>query len=723
MTKPSAEALAPRYRAVLTSMDGSFATTAQTDEWLESPRAARAWLRERIRYAAGAIDPPAYYRAVVVDSRPMPHISERLYNVFGSGPEVLAVLADQRASLYADGALVSGEAVEVTDIFKGLLRDYEQATAEFLREPDDAQLNQKRLGIRTDLQLTVESLPMGDQRQSLSMVEETDLLPLARPDGRYIAVLEVPAEGSQFRPIRQQRFDSGRPAREWLRTVCESAHPDTGPVRATILHVEDDGTVNVTSTRVGTNSLVAGELRDRTDYDGVYVTGIVGVDRTRLAHLVAEYQATAGDTAVYQLVNSLIDPTAVRRERLPSRHSQIGTEIAVMLSYPHLADQAEHWMPRLERIDQVGRSFPNTISDSVGAPSSGFVTADLQITLDQHHDLQAVLSNAAPEEQGMYRALISEAEQRIFQLLPHPTLTATERFSVMQDLAKARTNPHAGHQPIFALPNRGAIESRAAELAAAPRGPDSVPSARDVDNAMRLYQLTRIAATSTESERYERIDLRATISAQREALLERISDHPHLSSAEKGSLKTMVHNLAHDPYRELPLRRAAYVDAPTAIDERVPIDPATADNHTVSFYDPQPNGRQLVVGTENGQWTGRSYVDYPGHPQSKLEVGASTFPDAATLVAALRTGHTYRDSGGAPRYSGPVEVPEVVQRHLGKLSTTRGEHPKPAVSQTGPQPAVRRAAPSVAPRTSAQRRQDMRKPANPGPSPQRRTGR
>ncbi|MFI6368308.1 hypothetical protein ACIBG0_36895 [Nocardia sp. NPDC050630] len=665
MTHPSSG----RYQATLTRLTGDDPESLVGT--FEKPQVARAWLRSQIRAADESAIGPARYHVRITDSVNLRYVGSQLYSMTSSGPGLLAALGDDHGGSVFE-RFGDDRSFDPHEVFPQLINFYEQITAEFVRESDDTQLAAKRTVARGDVAVALEGILDADRAFAVARVDEVDLMPLARPAGRFVAVLERSTESQQFQLLREQRFDSPRHAREWLRVQCVMEPADAAPVRATIIHTKPDGTRTSQSSEPAAPNVVAAELAARVDYDGAYVTGIVGVDRTRLAEMVAEYQLAANDQPTFQLLDiSVGEPGITRREMTQSRFSQLGTEIAHMLALPHLADQAEHWTPLLAAADKAKRAHPNALSSTLTVASSGFVGADLQIALDQHHDLNIVLHrpNTSSDGKAVIAARIEEVRERIGELLPHPTLTATDRIAVLDDMASAVNNPTDGYTPIFAMPSAAAIEMRAKELASAPYAQDMTVRGRDIDNLIRMYQLTRVV--SAEAEAPLRNSLRANLSEQHRHLQTRVANHPDLTSGEKTVLKSMIVTMGHDPHVEIPTRRAEYVLAPMPEQQWGPIDPTTLDNHTVSFLDTRNPGRQLVVGTEAGQWVARSYVDYPGYPEWRIAEAATVFADAASMIQALQTGFIYWDNSGAQRNLNPATVPDSVRNRLGQVDALR----------------------------------------------------
>ncbi|MFD4406633.1 hypothetical protein ACFWPH_28120 [Nocardia sp. NPDC058499] len=675
MTTPNAaETPVARYQVEI-SMVAEDKTVA-TDRF-HQPSEAREWTRRYLR-----VQGDSSVTVTISDTVAQPHLEQKLYALTGSAGQVARALEDDRAPVVAE-ALESGVVFDAAAEFAPMVQLYEQATAEAARVPSDTALAEKRNSLRSDLTLTVDRLIGSDHHRAAARVTYIDLIPMARPHGAFTAVLES-STGNSPGPqaadlathplaLRVQQFDSGRHAREFLRAHCEMLDETTGPVKAFVVQQRPDGTTATLRSETGAPAEVAAALKDQVDYDGTLITGVAGTDRDLLARLVEEYEDAATDAPVFQPVAAGAQGAAdARRQLAPSRYSRLGTEIAEMLADPRLADQISALRPVLAAADRFQARGPNAVSSTVGCPSSGFVQADLQIALDQHHLLMVDMLEADRPMRRQIAAQASEILRRIDAMLPNPLLTATERVAVLDDVRQAIETPTKGYEPVFEMPMPAVIRQRADELLDAP--PRSGPGmrGRDVDDALRLYQLTRIAAD--EGFNPERDALRLTILDQRIQVEARIQDHPHLNSGEKAALRATFLGLGHDPYQRIPTQRAEHVAAPIPTERMMPPAPDTVDRYTIGFEDARTPGREFVIRADGDRWTVQAYRGYEAHPQWRLSEGAAEYPDVSAMLSALHGGAQVATAEGGRRRLDPVPVPGGVRELAGHAERIRKAH-------------------------------------------------
>ncbi|MGW5383913.1 hypothetical protein [Nocardia sp. NPDC003963] len=661
-----------RYIAsVAVLSEGNPVSTPAEDHFLD-PSQAREWVRRQLRAQrrSGTV------RVNISDTIAQPHLASRLYSLEGPAEQVARALEDLRVPTVVR-ALASGAPFNAAAEFGPLAQLYEQVTAEAARVKWDGALAGKREGLRHDLRLTADRMVGTDRDRAAAIVASIDLVPLARPTGAYTALLDSAAGGAPgvgsdsgdqpTRPlaVRRQQFDSARHAREWLGAQCGILGAEAGQVQALIVQNRADGTTVTVRSEAGRPTDVATRLGEQVDYDGSLVTGVAGVDRDRLASLVEAYQEAANDSPAFQPVSASPGAFAATRIGLaPSRYSRLGTEIAEMVTDPRMIDQLPALRPVLAAADAHQTRGPNAVSDIVGCPSSGFVQADLQIALDQHHLLQSELASKQGPEQRRLAALAGEVRARIDALLPSPLLTATERIAVREDVQRAIETPMQGYSPVFQMPAPAAIRQRADELLDAPfrAGPDG--RGADVDALLRLHQLTRVAAERGSNR--EREALRPTLLDQRMHLEPRISNHPHLTGGEKVALRQIVRGLGQAPQHEIPTQRAEYVAAPIPAERMEPPAQDTVDTYTIGFKDPRNPNRELILRAAQDRWTVQAYQGYEAHPHLRRSEGAANFPNVDAMLSSLHAGAVVTSTEGSRRRIDPVEVPARVRDLLGQ---------------------------------------------------------
>jgi hypothetical protein len=698
-----------RYSASVSVLsEGNTAGAAAEDRFLE-PSQAREWARRSVRAQTGA----GQVRVEINDLIPQPHLPSGLYALEGSAEQVARALEDDW-SLPVGRVQDSGAPLHAAADFRPLAQLYDQVTAEAARVKWDSALAGKRDYLRRNLASTIDKMVDPDRDRAAAWVAAIDLIPLATPKGAYTAVLDssggrasdVGADPGALptRPlaVRRQQFDSARHARQWLGAQCGLLGAEVGQVEALVVQQRADGTAVTVRSEAGRPADVAARMGESADYDGSLVTGVASVDRERLAALVEAYQEAANEKPAFQPVASAGASTNARIRLIQSRYSRLGTEIAEMVTDPRLIDQLPALRPVLAAADAHQTRGPNAVSDIVACPSSGFVQADLQIALDQHHLLQSEIAGKPGPEQRRLAALAGEVRERIDAMLPSPLLTATERIAVREDVLRAIETPMQGYAPVFQMPTPAAIRQRADELLDAPHRAGPEGRAGDVDDLVRLYQLTRVAAERGSNR--EREALRVTILDQRMHLQPRINDHPHLTDGEKVALRAIVHGLGQAPQNEVPTHRAEYVPAPIPA-ERMAL-PAldTVDSYQIGFHDPRNPNRELIVRADRDRWIVKAFQGYEAHPHWRRSEGAAEFPDASAMLSSLQSGVILTSAEGGRRRINRIEVPARVRDLVGRAQQLQRSQSSSPGAEPARTPSVQAA---VVRQTPQQRRQAM----------------
>ncbi|WP_216916939.1 hypothetical protein [Nocardia noduli] len=726
MTMPTIEPV--RYRAVLTA-PGEQPDRALATEELQTPAQARGWVRAWLAHPAQQHAATragiTQFRVRIIDTVPIAHMSPVIYDFTGTTTEVAAALADTASTVIVDDVRSGRRPLDAAAIVPPLVRLYEHVTAEVVRSPEDGQLAAKRLLLRSDLAMTIDGLEPAQRHATLNRVAVLDLVPLASPTGRFTAAFDVleadsgvlnrPMHRTRFVAVAEQRFDSRAHAREYLRLLGET-YPGDRLVRARLTEARPDGGTNSIAMQGEADKVIQDLLNPRGfAFDGTLITGLEGVDKTRVAELVRRYDLAANDSPNYQFIQETADGVAMRRHYVPSPYSMVGMELAHMLTDPRMAAELKANREVLARIDLGLRTHHNVAVDVPAVASSGFMGAEIQVALTQHRDLQqlrrdelrrtpAQVSAADIEQIGTQ---ITEIRDRIHALLSHPSLTVTERIMVLEDIARADRSPESSYAEVFTLPSAEALAKRAELLVAQPTATDPATRGRDIDDLLRLYQLARVVGV--DSSPGEQFDLHKTQFALHRHLELRIATHPGLLPGERTVLRSQMISVGHDSYHELLSQRAEHIADPVPAERLLPVAVDAIDNYRVSFDDPNQPGRRVVVGTEKGRWVARNYVPYPGAPQWKLADGAAAFPDHRAMIAALAEGVLYPGKHGTQRM-GPVRVPaKIVDRlsEVHKLQSDLAGGQSPTSSPRPSNPPVRR--------TAAQRVQALRQQPRKGP--------
>ncbi|MGN2638720.1 hypothetical protein ACTD5D_21615 [Nocardia takedensis] len=692
-------------------------------------RAARGWVRAQLthpaRRHADAREGISDYRVSIVDTVEIAHLSPMVYDLTGSHTAVVAALADTVRSVISPDVVSGRRDLDAATVVPSLMRLYEQVTAEYLRAPADVELAAKRQLLREDLAMTVDGLDDLDRRAALNRVAMHDLVPLARPNGRFTATFEIleadagilnrPMRGTRLKAVAQQRFDSASHAREYLRLVSET-YPGEALVRARTTEAHADGAVTSFTSQVLTGARLARALSEVTEFDGTVITGLSGVDETRLAVLVGRYEEAARVSPSFEFVDDAGGAGLMRRRIVASAHSALGTELAYMLTDPGLAAALPATREALRRVDLGHRTHRNIATEVAAVASSGFVGAEVQVALIQHYDLHEDLhrrgNRLGAHDLADLHAKIGEVRDRVHTLLSHPALTATDRIDVLEELARAERSPLAGYEFVFDLPDAAALGTRAVQLMRRPPAVGPEVRGRDVDDLLRLYQLTQVVGDRARGPeqhtlRLLRFDLGRHLNG-------RIATHPGLLGSERTVLRSLMTSIGHDPRHELPTRRAEFIAEPVSAGDLLPVEAATVDNYRLSFDVPEQPGRRVVLGTENGRWVARNYIAYPGHPNWKLADGAATFADHHDMITALEAGVRHRDRYGTLKTMPPASVPAAVGQRLREVHRLHTE----ATGRASAPPAPPRPTAPPVTRTTRARQQAIGTP----PVPPRRRG-
>ncbi|MBF6171122.1 hypothetical protein [Nocardia blacklockiae] len=342
-------------------------------------------------------------------------------------------------------------------------------------------------------------------------------------------------------------------------------------------------------------------------------------------------------------------------------------------------------------------------------PTSGFLEADLQLAIDQYQTLSQDLRETDPALLTTLNDRINEVEQRIETLLTHPALT-THGTLVHQRLDAIDSDPATPRAPLFTPPSPAAIEQHAQAFTEMPVPATRDRHGRDVDDALRLYQLTARIADSPQASTAHQAHARRTLADQRRHLERRVTGHPQLNVRERQAALDALTVVDTDWRIPLPNYRFEALSPETgAVDPSFPlVDLAPGTDLAIRFTDPGDPRRELALGIEGGHWIARTYTRYAGHPQWVKPEMAAGYTSADHMLRDLAHGTEYpRPGGGVDVVVPPIQIPADVTAKIGELRSRQNlsTHSAPTANLTSAPP------PKPRPAASRQRRTPLRPPS------------
>ncbi|MCX4097706.1 hypothetical protein [Nocardia sp. alder85J] len=676
---------APRFQARLEPLNrAALAGNAPAVEWLPYEQLAAVWML----YRSQPLEPDGFYRASVTELTSEHQPIRNLHLIEGTPAQItarfsaVAVDPTRTAEVVAPGILELDDRTAREIRVLECLDAYESAIIDLPALSPSR--NQWRQHWRTEFDHAVapgfNGLGLGWARARLSAA---DMTLWAHPDGPFRAVLERPRPASAVtEPYLTQRFATARHAREWLRVVA-TAHglgvDPTAQLQATVTEIRAGGPEVVRHVLTDRPWAIARALHLETgDFDGTYVTGVPSVDIGTLSTLVDSYRDLTGRLVNAEVYTDTPAPGAGAGSvghRDNVRRDNVRREIEAMLGEPHLRTRSGAVHAQLALADRRVLPRPSPVRWATGTPSSGFLHADIQLACDQYQRLSRELPEVESPLRPMFKEQITQIELRLEQLLEH-TATFEHRGQIHARLNEIVNDPSAQYEPLFVAPYPAEIRRRADELAALPPPAPGGLRGRDVDDALRLYQLTLATATN-ETIPSVRRGMMNTLSDQKLHLRDRITGHPLLRLPEKRAALEALATLDVDPLAPLPSHRVESLPPPLEnLDSPASLGRILFGTANLRFTDPDLTTRELTIGRDSDRWNLNVYNRYPGHPRWFQLESATDYHDLGDLVQALTYGTDYQHLDRIQQIP-KVQIPDAVAATLKQLRTRTTASPAP----------------------------------------------